>query len=154
MDSDEIDEIHEEDSATLQKLEDLVTYFGDGYGSMATLDVFLKDVWLLKMKEVYQEMASYRITEEQLKKAEDFGVKLAIADSKPILGCEPPQGSYFSIKVDVDEPEGFPDIKPIGLGGWMKRFDEIAIDPDRPVFVTAASSSTTAVTQTSASLVT
>lgn len=154
MDSDEIDEIHEEDSATLQQLEELVTYFGDGYGSMATLDLFLKDVWLLKMKEVYQEMASYRITEEQLKKAEDFGVKLAIADSKPILGCEPPQGSYFSIKVDVDEPEGFPDIMPIGLGGWMKRFDEIAIDPDRPVFVTAASSSTTAVTQTSVSLVT
>ncbi|KLP04221.1 uncharacterized protein FFB20_00728 [Fusarium fujikuroi] len=154
MDSDEIDEIHEEDSATLQKLEDLVTYFGDGYGSMATLDVFLKDVWLLKMKEVYQEMASYRITEEQLKKAEDFGVKLAIADSKPALGCEPPPGSYFSIKVDVDEPEGHPDIIPIGLGGWMKRFDEIAIDPDRPVFVTAASSNTTAVTQTSVSPVT
>ncbi|KAF5551406.1 hypothetical protein FMEXI_3524 [Fusarium mexicanum] len=141
MDSDEINEIHEEDSATLQQLEDLVICFGNGYGSMTTLDVFLKEVWLLKMKEVYEEMASYQITEEELKKAEDCGVKLAVTDSKPILGCEPPEppkGSYFSIKVDVDEPEGFPDIVPIGLGGWMERLDEIAIDPDRPVFVTPA----------------
>ncbi|RKL41589.1 hypothetical protein BFJ72_g5481 [Fusarium proliferatum] len=154
MDSDEIDEIHEEDSATLQQLEELVTYFGNGYGSMTTLDTFLRDVWLPKMREVYREMASYRITEEQLKKAEDFGVKLAIADSKPALGCEPPPGSYFSIKVDVDEPEGHPDIIPIGLDGWMRRFDEIAIDPDRPVFVTPVSLSTTAEAQTSVSLVT
>ncbi|KAF5603192.1 uncharacterized protein FSUBG_7416 [Fusarium subglutinans] len=156
MDSDEIDEIHEEDSATLQQLEDLVAHFGNGYGSMTTLDVFLKDVWLLKMKEVYEEMASYQITEEELKKAEDCGVKLAVTDSKPILGCEPPEpskGSYFSIKVDVDEPEGFPDIVPIGLGGWMERLDEIAIDPDRSVLVTPASSSTIAVAQTGASYV-
>ncbi|KAF4501669.1 hypothetical protein FAGAP_2122 [Fusarium agapanthi] len=150
MDSDEIDEIHEEDSPTLQQLEDLVTYFGDGYGSMTTLDAFLKDVWLLKMKEVYREMASYHITEEELRKAEYCGVKLAIADSKPILGCEPPEppkGSYFSTKVDVDQPEGLPDIVAIGLDGWMERLDEIAIDPDRPVFATPASSSTIAVAQ-------
>ncbi|KAF4442048.1 hypothetical protein FACUT_2271 [Fusarium acutatum] len=151
MDSEEIDEIHEEDSATLQQLEDLVTHFGNGYGSMTTLDAFLKEVWLPKMQEVYREMVSYHITEEELRKAEDCGVKLAIADSKPILWCEPPEppkGSDCSTKVDVDEPEGFPDIVPIGLDGWMGRLDEIAIDPDRPVVVTPASSSTIAMAQT------
>ncbi|KAF5717148.1 hypothetical protein FMUND_5966 [Fusarium mundagurra] len=151
MEPDEIDEIHEEDSATLQQLEDLVTYFGDGYGSMTTLDAFLKEVWLPKMREVYREMAAYNITEEELRKAEDCGVKLAIADSKPILGCElpePPKGSYWRTKVDVDEPEGFPETESIGLGGWMGRFDEIAIDPDRPVVVIPASSSTITMAQT------
>ncbi|KAF5598039.1 hypothetical protein FPCIR_3312 [Fusarium pseudocircinatum] len=150
MDSEEIDEIHEEDSATLQQLEDLVTYFGNGYESMTTLDVFLKQVWLPKMQEVYREMASYSITEEELRKAEDCGVKLAIAESKPILGCElpePPKDLYWRTKVDVDEPEGFPEIVPIGLDGWMGRLDEIALDPDRPAVVTPASSSTIAMAQ-------
>jgi hypothetical protein len=154
MDSDEVDEIHEEDSATLQQLEDLVSYFGDGYGSMTTLDTFLKDVWLPKMKEVYREMNSYNMTEEELRKAEACGVKLAIADSKPVLWCEPPKGTDSNTRVDVDEPERLTDIIPIGLDGWMKRLDEIAIDPDRPAFVTPASPSTIAVAQTGVSYVT
>ncbi|KAG5775977.1 hypothetical protein H9Q73_010346 [Fusarium xylarioides] len=151
MDSEEIDEIHEEDSATLQQLEDLLTYFGDGYGSVTTLDAFLKEVWLPKMREVYREMVSYQITEEEFRKAKDCGVKLVIADRKPILGCEPPEppkGSYWRTKVDVDEPEGFPETVPIGLDGWMGRLDEIATDPARPVVITPASSSTIAVAQT------
>ncbi|RBR21057.1 hypothetical protein FVER53590_10557 [Fusarium verticillioides] len=147
MDSDEIDEIHEEDSVTLQQLEDLVTYFGNGYGSMTTLDKFLKEVWLPKMEEVYREIVSYNMTEEELKKAEACGVKLAIAD-KPVLGCEPPQVIDCNTKVDVDEPERMTDDAPIGLEGWMKRLDEIAIDPDRPVFVNPAGSSTIAGGQT------
>ncbi|RYC82459.1 hypothetical protein BFJ63_vAg14639 [Fusarium oxysporum f. sp. narcissi] len=154
MDSDEVDEIHEEDSATLQQLEDLVSYFGDGYGSMTTLDTFLKDVWLPKMKEVYREMNSYNMTEEELRKAEACGVKLAIADSKPVLWCEPPKGTDSNTRVDVDEPERLTDIIPIGLDGWMKRLDEIAIDPDRPAFVTPASPNTIAVAQTGVSYVT
>ncbi|KAF5236748.1 hypothetical protein FANTH_11155 [Fusarium anthophilum] len=136
MDSDEIDEIHEEDSVTLQQLEDLVTYFGNGYGNMTTLDRFLKEVWLPKMEEVYREIVSYNMTEEEIKKAEAYGVKLAIADSRPLLGCEPPKVIDCNAKVDVDEPERVTDIVAIGLDGWMKRLDEIAIDPDRPVFVT------------------
>ncbi|KAF5553203.1 hypothetical protein FNAPI_6808 [Fusarium napiforme] len=148
MDSDEIDEIHEEDSVTLQQLEDLVTYFGDGYGSMTTLDKFLKEVWLPKMEEVYREIVSYNMTEEELKKAEACGVKLAIADNKPVLGCEPPQVIDCNTKVDVDEPERMTDDAPIGLEGWMKRLDEIAVDPDRPVFVTLASSTTIPVPHT------
>ncbi|EMT74416.1 hypothetical protein FOC4_g10002530, partial [Fusarium odoratissimum] len=154
MDSGEVDEIHEEDSATLQQLEDLVSYFGDGYGSMTTLDTFLKDVWLPKMKEVYRETTSYNMTEEELRKAEACGVKLAIADSKPVLWCEPPKGTDSNTKVDVDEPERLTDIIPIGLDGWMKRLDEIAIDPERPAFVTPASPSTIAVAQTGVSHVT
>ncbi|CVL11712.1 uncharacterized protein FPRN_14912 [Fusarium proliferatum] len=157
MDSDEIDEIHEEDSATLQQLEELVTYFGDGYGSITTLDTFLRDVWLPKMQQVYREIISYRITDEELKKAEECGVKLVIADSKPILGCEPPEppkGSDCDTTVNVDEPERMSDFTPIGLDGWMKRLDEIVIDPDRPVLVTPASSSTINVAQTGVSNVT
>ncbi|KAI7772438.1 hypothetical protein LZL87_007799 [Fusarium oxysporum] len=154
IDSEEIDEIHEVDSATLQQLEDFVTYFGNGYGSMTTLDTFLQDVWLPKMKEVYLEMISYHIIEEELRKTEDCGVKLAIADSKPVLWCEPPKGTDCNTKVDVDEPERLTDNIPIGLDGWMKRLDEIAIDPDRPVFATPASSSTIAVAQTGVSYVT
>ncbi|KAF5687003.1 hypothetical protein FDENT_5558 [Fusarium denticulatum] len=148
MDSDEIDEIHEEDSVSLQQLEDLVTFFGNGYGSMTTLDKFLKEVWLPKMEEVYREIVSYNMTDEELKKAEACGVKLAIADSKPVLWCEPPKAIDCSTKVDVDEPERMADFIPIGLDGWMKRLDEIAIDPDRPVFATPSASSTIAVAQT------
>ncbi|KAF4334081.1 hypothetical protein FBEOM_12092 [Fusarium beomiforme] len=128
LDSEEIDEIHDEDSATIQLLEDLVTDFGNGYGSMATVDTFLKEVWLPRMKEVYRDMISYRLSDGELRKAEDCGVKLEV---KPILWCDLPNK-----KVDVDPPEGFDEYNPLGLEGWMRRLDTIATDPERPAFVT------------------
>jgi hypothetical protein len=111
MDSDDIGEIHDEDSDMLRLLEELVSDFGDGYGSLATLSVFLQEVWLPKMEEVYRDINHRKLTEEELKKAEDFGVKL---------------------KIDADKPVLWNDT-PIGLEGWMRRLDDIAADPERPV---------------------
>ncbi|EXA34454.1 hypothetical protein FOVG_14433 [Fusarium oxysporum f. sp. pisi HDV247] len=106
-----IDEIHDEGSDVLQLLEDLATHFGDGYGSMATLQSFLQDVWLPRMEEVYQQINHHRLTKEELRAAQDYGVKLEIDEDEPFLWNDPP----------------------IGLKGWMRRLDEIATDPERPV---------------------
>ncbi|KAJ4051535.1 hypothetical protein NW761_014169 [Fusarium oxysporum] len=55
MDSEDIDEIHDEYSDVLQLLEDLVTYFGDGYGGMTTLQSFLQHVWLPRIEEIDED---------------------------------------------------------------------------------------------------
>ncbi|KAF5624603.1 uncharacterized protein FTJAE_10196 [Fusarium tjaetaba] len=111
MNSDDIDEIHDEDSDMLQLLEELVSDFGDGYGSLSTLSTFLQEVWLPKMEEVYRDINHRKLTEAELKQAEDYGVKLESVEDKPVL---------------------WNDL-PIGLEGWMRRLDDIAADPERPV---------------------
>jgi hypothetical protein len=113
LDPEEVDEIHEEDSAMLQRLEDLVDHFDIECDSMTDFSSFLGYVWLPKMREVCQEIESQELTEKELKQAEDCGVK------------------WTSCESDVSWMEG--DYGPEDLEGWMRRLDEIAIDPQRPM---------------------
>ncbi|KAI6762490.1 hypothetical protein HG530_008470 [Fusarium avenaceum] len=74
LDPEEINEIHEEDFATLQLLERLVAEFQADCGKTVSLGPFLRDRWLPKMREVLEEIDCQRLTEEELRKAEDDGV--------------------------------------------------------------------------------
>jgi hypothetical protein len=109
LDPEEINEIHNEDSATLQLLERLVAEFQEDCGRTADLGPFLRDRWLPKMREVLEVLDSQRLTEEELRKAEDYGV---------IWKQEQPLRSK--------------DNRPNDLEGWMKKLDDIAPDPQRP----------------------
>jgi hypothetical protein len=110
LDPEEINEIHEEDSATLQLLERLVAEFQADCARTVALGPLLRDGWLPKMTEVLEEIDSQRLTEEELRKAEDFGV------------------SWEQEQSWESEDEG-----PNDLEGWMKKLDDIAPDPQRPM---------------------
>lgn len=110
LDPEEINEIHEEDSATIQLLERLVAEFQADCGNIAALEPLLQDIWIPKMKEVLEEIESQRLTEEELGKAEDHGV---IWEQKRSCGSK--------------------EKGPTDLEGWMKELDDIAPDPQRPI---------------------
>lgn len=109
LDPEEINEIHEEDSATLQLLERLVAEFQPDYGRIVALGPLLRDRWLPKIREVLEEIQSQRLTEEELRKAEDYGV--IWEQEQPLISR---------------------DKLPYDLEGWMKKLDDIAPDPQRP----------------------
>lgn len=110
LDPEEIHEIHEEDSATLQLLESLLTEFQADCGGIVALGPLLRDRWLPKMTEVLDEIDSQRLTEEELRRAEDYGV--IWEQEKPLRSKEK---------------------RPYDLEGWMKKLDDIAPDPQRPI---------------------
>ncbi|KAH7246638.1 hypothetical protein BKA59DRAFT_395954 [Fusarium tricinctum] len=110
LDPEEINEIHEEDSAMLQLLERLMTEFQADCGRIVALGPLLRDRWLPKMTEVLEEIDSQRLTKEELRKAEDYGV------------IWEQEQSWESEDEDPDD-----------LEGWMKKLDEIAPDPQRPI---------------------
>ncbi|KLO97437.1 Uncharacterized protein LW93_3415 [Fusarium fujikuroi] len=112
--SDDIEEIHDEDSASLQLLEDLVEEFEIRSGSISSSDrsSFLRDVWAPKIQGTLEESNRRELTEENLRHAEDCGV-------------------VWRDHQHEDSRMTLPYL-PSDLEGWMKRLDDIAIDPQRP----------------------
>ncbi|PNP84196.1 hypothetical protein FNYG_02884 [Fusarium nygamai] len=114
LESDEIDEIHDEDSAKLQLLEDLVKDFETRSGSISSSDwsSFLQDVWAPKIRDTLEEINRRKLTEEDLRRAEDCGV----------------------VWRDYQRENSRMTWRPLpsDLEGWMRRLDDIAIDPQRP----------------------
>ncbi|KAH6949205.1 hypothetical protein DER45DRAFT_600137 [Fusarium avenaceum] len=110
LDAEEINEIHEEDSATLQLSELLVAEFQADCGEIAALKPLLRDRWRPKMTEVLKEIDSQRLTEEELRNAEDYGV------------------TWEQERSWVSEYKG-----PKDLESRMKKLDDIAPDPERPI---------------------
>ncbi|KAJ3535187.1 hypothetical protein NM208_g7235 [Fusarium decemcellulare] len=115
-DAEELEEIHQEDSVTLQLLEGLVEEFEAGCGSNANLTPFIRDTWVPRMREVDAELSSQKLTEEEFRKAEECGVEWI------------DRGDEVSSSSDTDEDLPF-------LEYWMRELDEIAIDPQRPLYV-------------------
>ncbi|KAF5585981.1 hypothetical protein FPANT_7352 [Fusarium pseudoanthophilum] len=115
LESEEIDEIHDEDSAMLQLLEDLIEDFENRSGSMSSSDwgSFLQDVWAPKIRDTLEEFSRRKLTEEDLRRAEDCGVVWRDYQR------ENPRMTWRPLPSDLE--------------GWMKRLDDIAIDPQRPL---------------------
>jgi hypothetical protein len=90
-------------------LERLVAEFQADCGRIAALDLLLQDIWLPRMTKVLEEIESQRLTEEELRKAEDHGV---------IWQQEQTWGLELEVRNDLE--------------GWMKKLDDIAPDPQRP----------------------
>ncbi|KAF4471107.1 hypothetical protein FALBO_1974 [Fusarium albosuccineum] len=114
-DAEEIEEIHQEDSARLQLLEDLLVEFEAGCGSNANLDPFIRDTWIPRMRAVNAELDSQKLTEEEFMKAEECGVEWI------------DRGDKVSPSSDIK------DEVPEDLEYWLRKLDEIAIDPQRPL---------------------
>jgi hypothetical protein len=113
-------EIEEEDSFLLGLLESLLTEFEcERRNDMRLEDFFawMRSVWALRMREVGQELASQRLTDQQLQDAEAIGVVLRVHGP-------PPMGSGSNSRV-VELTEG-------DLWDAMDELDKIATDPERP----------------------
>ncbi|KAF5005546.1 hypothetical protein FDECE_8017 [Fusarium decemcellulare] len=118
-DAEEIEEIHQEDLVRLQLLEDLVAEFETGCGSNTNLALFIRDTWIPRMREVDAELTSQKLTEEELKEAEECGVEWEHCGSE-----------VSSMGESADSNEEFGTLE-----YWMRKLDEVAVDPQRPLFV-------------------
>jgi hypothetical protein len=70
----EIQEIHDEEESRLELLEDLVYEFEQNYDLEDDLQTFISGYWDARMKEVRGELKSKKLTEDEIRAAEDIGV--------------------------------------------------------------------------------
>ncbi|EXL97722.1 hypothetical protein NOF04DRAFT_6913 [Fusarium oxysporum II5] len=114
----ELQEIEEEDSSLLGLFESLVTEFEDGRCHDMSLEEFFEWMhmnWAPRMQEVREELASKRLTDQELRDAESIGVVWEVHGPQPMRKR--------------------PDLPRWGQGGlWnaMDQLDQIATDPERP----------------------
>ncbi|KAH7216090.1 hypothetical protein DER44DRAFT_170006 [Fusarium oxysporum] len=114
----ELQEIEEEDSSLLGLFESLVTEFEDGRCHDMSLEEFFEWMhmnWAPRMQEVREELASKRLTGQELRDAESIGVVWEVHGPQPMRKR--------------------PDLPRWGQGGlWnaMDQLDQIATDPERP----------------------
>jgi hypothetical protein len=117
--AEERQEIEEEDSSLLRLLENLLTEFECGYRHGMSLKQFfywMRTDWAPRIQEVRQELASQRLTDEQMQDAESIGV---------VWKAYGPQPVYESCT-------GF-DVRECDLWDVMDELDQIATDPERPM---------------------
>ncbi|KAF5589010.1 hypothetical protein FPANT_6444 [Fusarium pseudoanthophilum] len=112
----EIQEIEEEDSSLLGLFETLLKEFeGDHLHGMSLEDFFIwmRMTWAPRMQDVKEELASQRLTDEQLRDAESVGVIWE--------ACRPKL---------MDESS---EVSELDLWDAMDELDQIATDPERPM---------------------
>ncbi|KAF5635908.1 hypothetical protein F52700_5221 [Fusarium sp. NRRL 52700] len=119
LSDEEIYEIEEEDYFLLELFESLLTEFEDGRPLDMILEEFFKwmwEDWAPRMREVKKELASQRLTDEQLRDAESIGVVWEAYGPQP-MEQKPAWLSW-----------GNGDL-------WdaMDELDQIATDPERPM---------------------
>ncbi|SCV48891.1 uncharacterized protein FFB14_10588 [Fusarium fujikuroi] len=136
-DDEEIREIHEEDAAYIQILEELMSDFEKEYENRTDLAIFLTVVWVPKMKDIWAKLNSMELTSEEIRSAETIGVIWEVCESEDTWGSE--EGEYINPESwarveDLRSQMGRTrDDKPSVVEEWMRRLDDIAIDPQRPV---------------------
>ncbi|KAF4961418.1 hypothetical protein FGADI_272 [Fusarium gaditjirri] len=136
-DEEEIREIYEEDAVQVQMLEELFSDFEKEFETYPDLADFLMDVWVPKMEHVCTSLNSRELTSEEIRSAEGVGVIWEVCESEDTCGPE---------EVEYVNPESWArvgdlrsqmvqtnDYKPSAVEEWMRRLDDIAIDPERPV---------------------
>ncbi|KAF5638141.1 hypothetical protein F25303_7778 [Fusarium sp. NRRL 25303] len=112
-------EIQEEDSFRLKIFNSLLTEFEEGCRHDMRLEDFfewLRTVWVPRMREVKQELASEKLTGQQLHDAEMIGV---VWES---FGPQPVDTTFQTKKTGK-----------VDLWDAMDELDEIATDPERPM---------------------
>ncbi|KNB12525.1 hypothetical protein FOXG_12109 [Fusarium oxysporum f. sp. lycopersici 4287] len=115
----ELQEIEQEDLSLLGLFRSLLTEFEDGRRHDMSLEEFFEWVhmnWAPRMQEIREELASQRLTDEQLRDAESIGVVWEAYGPPPM--------------------EKKPDLRGLGEGDlWdaMDQLDQIATDPERPM---------------------
>lgn len=115
----EFQEIEEEDSSLLRQFENHLTEFEDGRHHQMGLEEFFKWMdtkWAPRMKEVRAELASERLTDEQLRGAESIGVVWRVYGPQP-------EGKAW-------QPARW---KRRDVWDYMYELDKIATDPERPM---------------------
>lgn len=136
-DDEEIREIHEEDAAYIQILEELMSDFETEYENRTDLATFLTIIWVPKMKDISSKLNSIELTSEEIRSAETVGVIWEVCESEDTWGSE--EGEYVNPESwarveDLRSQMGrTSDDKPSAVEEWMRRLDDIAIDPQRPV---------------------
>lgn len=114
----EFQEIEEEDSSLLGLFEALIAEFQDGLCRDISLEEFFEWMhmnWVPRMWNVREQLASQRLTDEQLRDAESIGVVWEVYGPKPM-----------EKKPDLSE------WREAGLWDTMDQLDKIATDPERP----------------------
>ncbi|KAF5598052.1 hypothetical protein FPCIR_3325 [Fusarium pseudocircinatum] len=135
-DEEEIHEIHEEDAAQMQILEELMSDFDMEYEKYSDLTSFLYDFWVPKMEGVWAKLISRELTNEEIESAERAGVTWEVCESEDIWAEE---GEYVNPESwarvgDLRFQMGrTSDDKISAVEEWMRRLDDISIDPQRPV---------------------
>ncbi|KAG4262739.1 hypothetical protein FPRO03_10102 [Fusarium proliferatum] len=133
----EIREIQEEDAAYKQILEELMSDFETEYENRTDLAMFLTIVWVRKMKDIWAKLSSMELTSEEIRSAETVGVIWEVCESEDTWGSE--EGEYVNPESwarveDLRSQMGrTSDDEPSAVEEWMRRLDDIAIDPQRPV---------------------
>jgi hypothetical protein len=137
LDGEEVREFHEEDAAQLQILEELVSNFEVGCENYPDLASFLRDIWVPKMQHVCAELNSRQLTGQEIRSAEGAGVIWEICESEDTWGSE--EGEYINPESRarvgglMSQMDWTNDDAPSAVEEWMRRLDDIAIDPERPV---------------------
>ncbi|KAF5703783.1 hypothetical protein FGLOB1_8886 [Fusarium globosum] len=114
----EFQEIEEEDSSLLRQFENLLTESEDGRRHQMGLEEFFKWMdtkWAPRMKEVRAELASERLTDEQLRGAESIGVVWRV------YGPQPEGKAWQPARWERRD-----------VWDYMDELDKIATDPERP----------------------
>ncbi|KAG4291750.1 hypothetical protein FPRO06_13003 [Fusarium proliferatum] len=133
----EIREIQEEDAAYKQILEELMSDFETEYENRTDLAMFLTIVWVRKMKDIWAKLSSMELTSEEIRSAETVGVIWEVCESEDTCGSE--EGEYVNPESwarveDLRSQMGrTSDDEPSAVEEWMRRLDDVAIDPQRPV---------------------
>ncbi|KAG5754821.1 hypothetical protein H9Q70_002532 [Fusarium xylarioides] len=112
-------EIQEEDFLSLQRFQKLLTGFMDALRREMRLEEFFEWMrmdWAPRMQDAREELASQRLTDEQLRDAESVGVVWEAYG--PQLMHESSEGS---------------DVGECDLWDAMDELDQIATDPERPM---------------------
>ncbi|KAM0082176.1 hypothetical protein ACKRZS_005673 [Fusarium odoratissimum] len=112
-------EIQEEDSFLRELFKNLIAEFEDKRRHGTRLEDFfewMRIVWVPRMREAEQELASQRLTSQQLRDAEAIGVVLTVHGPLPM--------DSSSRVVELVEGD---------LWDAMDELDKIATDPERPM---------------------
>ncbi|KAG4262877.1 hypothetical protein FPRO03_10240 [Fusarium proliferatum] len=115
---DETHEIEEEDSPILDLFEALLKEFEDGRPHNMSLERFfewMRSHWSPRMQQARKDLASEKLTDEQLRDAESIGVVWEVN------GPRPESESWQPAKRKIS-----------GLWDAMDELDKIATDPERP----------------------
>lgn len=114
-----------------------MSHFETEYENRTDLAMFLIIVWVLKMKDIWARLNLIELTSEEIRSAETVGVIWEVCESEDTWGLE--EGEYVNLESwarvgDLRSQMGWTsDDKPSAVEEWMRRLDDIAIDPQRPV---------------------